>query len=288
MMSLSLRFSPVLAIALAAITLFAVQTVVPASARAEGTQAVKLAFGLPEGTVLHYKSFNQTAQNYSGTDVTANQTSMVDMSYAGAPDSTGTSPVDLKYLEIKSSLVMAGKLQDWSPPIKLEGATIRAFVSPKGEVERFEPGRNIPGMHSKEDLRDIVDAWFIDLPDTTVTVGSTWKRHIEQGKREEGPPELAGDIVYTLKKIEKHGDVEVAVIEGKATLKLNKETPAGTLVADGKVDGKAQVAVAGGYLIELKQDLEIRGNTVLTDPITDKETKRSTAMTQYTEIKLQQ
>jgi hypothetical protein len=268
--------------------LFALEVVCGGSPRAEEKKSCLLSFALGEGTVLHYKSFNQTEQNYGGMDVSMNQTYEVDMSSAGKKDSTGTTPVDLKYLAIKSSLVMAGKLQEWEPPIKLQGAIIRAFVSSAGEVVRFDPGHNIPGLHSKDDLADVVDAWFIKLPDTTVAVGQTWTEKIVKGKKEGAEPEVTGEAVYTLKKIEMRGNLEIAVIEGKATLKLNRETPAGTLVAEGKVDAKAQIAVPGGYIVELKQNFDIRGNTVAKDPLTDKETKRQTAVTQYTEIKLQQ
>ena len=266
----------------------AFQAVWCAAPRAEEKKSsCTLAFGLPEGTLLHYKDFAQTGQNYGGTDVSMNQTSEVDMSYAGEPDSTGNARVSLKFIKIKSSLVMGGQLQEWESPIKLEGADIRVFVSRAGKVVRFEPGRNIPGLRNVNDLRDAVDTWFVDLPDSTVAIGESWKREIVEGMKEGQEPEIKGEVVYTLKKIETRGNIEIAVVEGKGVLKMNSETPAGTLVADGKVDVKAQIAVPGGYIVELKQTVEIRGNTVAKDPLTDKETKRATAVTRYTEITLQ-
>jgi len=266
----------------------AFQAVWCAAPRAEEKKSsCTLAFGLPEGTLLHYKDFAQTGQNYGGTDVSMNQTSEVDMSYAGEPDSTGNARVSLKFIKIKSSLVMGGQLQEWESPIKLEGADIRVFVSRAGKVVRFEPGRNIPGLRNVNDLRDAVDTWFVDLPDSTVAIGESWKREIVEGMKEGQEPEIKGEVVYTLKKIETRGNIEIAAVEGKGVLKMNSETPAGTLVADGKVDVKAQIAVPGGYIVELKQTVEIRGNTVAKDPLTDKETKRETAVTRYTEITLQ-
>ena len=266
----------------------AFQAVWCAAPRAEEKKSsCTLAFGLPEGTLLHYKDFAQTGQNYGGTDVSMNQTSEVDMSYAGEPDSTGNARVSLKFIKIKSSLVMGGQLQEWESPIKLEGADIRVFVSRAGKVVRFEPGRNIPGLRNVNDLRDAVDTWFVDLPDSTVAIGESWKREIVEGMKEGQEPEIKGEVVYTLKKIETRGNIEIAAVEGKGVLKMNSETPAGTLVADGKVDVKAQIAVPGGYIVELKQTVEIRGNTVAKDPLTDKETKRATAVTRYTEITLQ-
>ena len=266
----------------------AFQAVWCAAPRAEEKKSsCTLAFSLPEGTILHYKDFAQTGQDYGGTDVSMNQTSEVDMSYRGEPDSTGNARVSLKFIKIKSSLVMGGQLQEWESPIKLEGADIRVFVSRAGKVVRFEPGRNIPGLRNVNDLRDDVDAWFVDLPDSTVAIGESWKREIVEGMKEGQEPEIKGEVVYTLKKIETRGNIEIAAVEGKGVLKMNSETPAGTLVADGKVDVKAQIAVPGGYIVEMKQTVEIRGNTVAKDPLTDKETKRETAVTRYTEITLQ-
>jgi len=97
---------------------------------------------------------------------------------------------------------------------------------------------------------------------------------------------MKGKAVYTLKKVEKKGDLEIATIEGKVNLKLNQDTPAGFLKGDAKVDVKAQVAVGGGYVIELKETMDIKGDVVARDPITDKETKREASLTRYFERKL--
>jgi len=266
---------------------FCVLVVSGSASWAEEQEPVKLAFSLSEGTVLHYKSFNQLDQNWAGTDVSMNQTSQVEMAYGSGPDSTGAARVDLKYIEVKTSLVQGGRLQEWSPPMKLEGATIRIMIMPTGEVTKFDPGRNIPGMSSAEDLREIIDAWFIGFPDGEIAEGQSWTKEIVRGKRDEGPPEAKGEMVYTLKKIEKKGDLEVAVIEGKLKLDLNQDTPAGVLVGTGDGKLKAQVALAGGYIVELKEEIDLRGDIVYKDPLTDKETKRETAVTQIYERKLQ-
>ncbi len=249
---------------------------------------VKLAFKLSEGTVLHYKSFNQIDQNYSGTDVTMNQTSQVDMSAAGPPDSTGAEHVDLKYVAVKASLVQGGQLRDWSPPIKLEGATIKIRIMSNGDVAGFDPGRHIPGLSSAEDLRELVDAWFVRFPDQEIAVGQSWTEPIVMQPREQGPPGEKGEIVYTLKKIEKRGNLDVAVIEGKLKVDLNMETPAGVLVGKGEGKVKAVVALNGGYIVEIKETIDRAGEVVVKDPITDKETRRQTAVTQIYERTLQQ
>ncbi|MFA4948608.1 MAG: hypothetical protein WC674_08905 [Candidatus Krumholzibacteriia bacterium] len=287
-MSCAMRFPAARTLVACALVCVMVQIVPAASARAEEKKSCTLLFSLPEGTVLHYKSFNQLDQNFSGTDVSMNQTSQVDMVHGSAPDSTGAARVDLKYIEVKSSLLSGGRLMDWSPPIKLEGATIRIMIMPNGDIVKFDPGRGVPGLQSVEDLREIIDAWFIRFPEEEIAVGQSWTEEIVREERDDGPPGAKGQMVYTLKKIEKKGDLEVAVIEGKMKLELNQDTPAGMLVGEGKADLKAQVALNGGYIVELKETIEIRGDIVAKDPLTDKETKRETAVTQIYERKLQQ
>ncbi len=273
-------------LAACAALVFGVLAAYGSGARAEEKGPIKLTFNLPEGTVLQYESFNSLNQNFSGTDAAMNQTSKVEMAYGAAPDSLGASRVDLKYHEVKSSLVMGGKLMDWSPPLKLEGATIRIWIMPTADIVRFDPGRGIPGMSSPDDIQEIIDAWFVKFPEGELTVGQTWTEEIERGKRDDGPPAAKGQMVYTLKKCEKKGDLEVACIEGKMKLDLNQDTGAGTLVGEGKATLKAQVALVGGYIVELKETIDISGDIVSKDPITDKVTKRGTAATQTYERKL--
>jgi hypothetical protein len=285
-MSSAMRF-PAVRMLVACVLVCALAQIVPAaSPRAEETKSCALSFSLAEGALLKYTCFFQSERNYGGSDVSMNQTSDLEMKYGEKADSTGAARVDLKFGKVKSSLVMNGQLQEWSPPIKLEGAEIRVFATRDGDIARFEPGKGIIGMSRKEDLRNYIDPLFVRLPDTTVSVGGTWTEEIEEGKKEGAEPEIKGTAVYTLKKIEKKGDLEIAYIEGKANLKLNSETPGGTLIADGKVDMKAQIAVAGGYIVELKQNVDVKGNVVAKDPLTDKETKRETLATNVTEIKL--
>jgi hypothetical protein len=257
-------------------------------ALAQGKGPIKLTFNLPEGTALHYKSFNQLNQNFSGTDATMNQTSQVEMVFGAPPDSTGASRVDLKYIEVKTSLVMGGKLMDWEPPIKLEGATIKVWILPTANIVRFDPGRGIPGMSSPDDIREIIEAWFVKYPEGELNVGQTWTEDVLRGVRDEGPPAAKGQMVYTLKKVEKKGNLDVASIEGKMKLDLNQDTAAGMLVGVGDVKLKALVALAGGYIVELKETIDISGDIVAKDPLTDKVTKRGTAATQTYERKLQQ
>jgi len=283
----SIRVGPIRMLITGALMFCAVQSTPSIALQAEEQKTCTLSFAPPEGTLLHYVNFTQMGRNLGGSDVTFNQTSEVDMSFAGKAED-GNCKVDLKFIKVKSSLVANNQLMDWAPPVKLEGVSVRVVVSPAAEIVSFEPGRNIPGLKDLNDLREVVDPWFVKLPDTTVTVGQSWKQEIVAGKKEGAEPAIKGEAVFTLKKIEKKGDLEIAIIEGKVNLKMNADQPGGVLVADGKADIKARIAVSGGYVIELKRDLEIRGNTVAKDPLTDKETKNETAITIHVEIKLQQ
>jgi hypothetical protein len=286
-MSFATRFPAARMLVACALVCVMINVVPAVSPKAEEAKSCTLFFALPEGTTLNYTVFYQSERNFSGADVSMNQTIEVAMKYGDKPDSTGAARVDLDYGKMKSSAVMNGQLQEWTPPIKLEGSEIRAWVGRDGKVERFEPGKGILGMGKKDDLRDYVESLFIELPDTVVAVGGTWTKEIVEGKREGAEPEIKGTAVYTLKKIEKKDGVEIAVIEGKANVKLNMDAPGGTLIADGKISMKGQVAIAGGYIIEMKQSADISGDVVSIDPITDKETKRQSIATNITEIKLQ-
>lgn len=263
-------------------------SVIPRSAlRAEEKKQCRLSFAPLDSTVRHYKALSQLDQNYGGTDVRMNQTFEVDMSVVKKTEE-GNSQVRLAFTKVTSGVLQGTQLVKWEPPLKLQGAVIIPTVSPKGTVVDMSAGGSIQGMRDTDQLKDVVEPWFIDLPDTTVAVGGTWTKDVVEGKKEEGEPDVKGTITYTLKKIEKKGDLEVAVIEGKAKLKMNVPTGAGMLVADGTGDIKATLAIAGGYVVEFKETMEIRGNTIMKDPLTDKETKRETAVTNYMECKLQQ
>lgn len=287
-MSCATRFPAVRSLAACAILVCGVLVVSGSAAKAqEGKTPIKLVFSLPEGAVLRYESFNQLGRNFGGMDVSMNQTSKVEMAYAGGADSTGASRVDLKYIEVKTSLVSGGRIQDWSPPIKLEGATIKVTIMPNGDIVKFDPGRKIPGLSSPDDLIEIVNAWFVKFPEEEIAPGQSWTEKVELGKRSDGGFGTTGEIVFTFKKVEKKDGIDVAVIEGKMKLKLNQEEVEGTLVGEGKGDLKAKVALNGGYIVELKESIDVKGDVVVKDPLTDKVTKSEMVLTQIYERKLQ-
>ena len=287
-MSSAIRFPGARAATACAVLVCAVLVVSCFVARAEEKGPVTLTFNLPEGTALSYESFNQLSRNFNGMDVSMNQTSKVDLSYAGGADSTGASHVDLKYIEVKSSLVSGGRIQEWSPPIMLEGTTIKVSIDSRGHVVAFDPGRHVRGLSDPEELRELVEAWFVKFPEGEIAPGGSWTEKIEMGKRQDGSFGTTGELVYTFKKVENKDGIDVAVIEGKMKLVLNQEQEEGMLVGKGEGKIKAKVALSGGYVVELKESIDIKGDIVVKDPLTDRETKHETVLTQTYERKLRE
>jgi len=254
--------------------------------RAGDKKECRLSFVPVDTLVRNYKVMSQTDQNYGGTDVRMNQTLEVAMAFVKKADD-GNAVVRFTFTNVTSSVVQGTQLVDWEPPLKLEGGFLEGTISPKGEVVEVHASKNVQGVHSTDQLADVIEPWFIDYPDTTIAVGKSWTKHVVKGKKDEGKPDIEGDVVYTLKKIETKDGVEVAVIEGKIKLDMNRPIGIGMLVAEGEGDVKATIAVAGGYVIELKQTVDISGETVVKDDLTEKVTKQETAATQYVECKLQ-
>lgn len=246
----------------------------------------KLCFELPDSLVLHYKIFSQMNQNFSGMDVTFNQTAQVDVCKAGMDDE-GNNKVEIAFKKITSSLVANNQLSQWEPPIKLEGKKIRAIVSRTGSVIKVEPIGNIPGVGKPDDLMDVVEPGFISFPDSSLGVGGTWTMDIVEEKEKGREPERLGKAVFQLKKIEKRGNLEVALIEGKITCKLNTDTDGGRLVGEEKSSLKALVAADAGYIVEIKRSSEIKGEVILKDELTGKEKRNEMVLSSTYEAKLE-
>ncbi|MCK4235475.1 MAG: hypothetical protein KAX38_00050 [Candidatus Krumholzibacteria bacterium] len=266
-----------------AVTIFILTSSLPGEERKEAG----LSFAMPADRVLKYKISSQIEQNFFGIDMSINQSLEVEVSLDKKTEE-GNYKILLAFKKTKASRIMDDEIMDWEPPLKLEGKTIYAIVSPAGEVVEVDPGGFIPGMKKIADLKRVVDPWFIDLPDTLVKVGVSWtKEIIEKGDGGEGEePGVKGEIVYTFKKIDKKKGIEVAVIEAKIKVNIHNVTPAGVMDAEGKGKGKAYVAIEGGYVVEGKTTVDIKGKMVKRDPLTGGEKETDMAMSQYLEIKL--
>lgn len=258
-------------------------------ARAEQQEKVcQLCFLPPDSAVFHYKISYYVDQTFHGTSAQLTQSSEVDLVSRGRTES-GDTKVELNYRKITSSLVSNNQLMEWEPPYDLEGKTIRAVVSRKGKIVEVKEVGNIPGIGGEDELREIIEPYFIRLPDSSFAVGSTWTRDILEGVKEDKSkePDRVGKGLYTLKKIEKKGGVEVGYIEAKIEAKLNKDTPAGLLVGNEKTEIKASIALGSGHIVEIKRVVEIKGDIIARDELTNKETKQKTAVVSTYEGKLQ-
>lgn len=260
----------------------------PSPAGAEQQKICQLCFAPPDSAVFHYKISYYVDQNFRGTSAQLTQSSEVDLICRGR-DEAGDTKADLHFKKITSSLVSNNQLMEWEPPYDLEGKTIRAVVSRKGKVLEVKALENIPGLGGQDEMRDVVEPWFVRLPDSSFAIGSTWTRDILEGVKEDKSkaPDRVGKGLYTLKKIEKKNGVEVGYIEAKIEAKLNKDTPAGLLVGNEKTEIKASIALGSGHIVEIKRVVEIKGDVISRDELTNKETKQKTAVVSTYEGKLQ-
>jgi hypothetical protein len=250
-------------------------------------ETILLTFALPEGKVLNYKASRLDEMVSYGMEVTVSHSMMVEVSLNAVMED-GLSKISLSFGDEDASLLRDGELEDYDPEIKLEGKTIYAFVDSKGEVSKAEAASNIPGLSAADELRELVEDWFVRLPGEKVTVGQEWRIDFEKmGMSQEGEePEVKGYTDFKLKKVQEKNGIMIAEIEGKTRMKINKTMYQGTLVAEGKGEVKTKIAIDGGYVIECKRKMDVKGKTVGKDPITGKESESKTAITQYFECKL--
>ncbi len=255
----------------------------PGVLRGDEENEANLSFAMPEGVTLHYKTSWSAEYNFMGVGVVQNQSYGVDMKLVSVTEE-GNFHVALDFTEATSSMVVDDDIQEWTPPIQLEGRSIAVDVGSNGEVVKVKPAGNIPGMRSTKDLENITKIWFVELPDTVKKVGESWRKEIEdygEMAEEEGEPALKGWADLTFKKIEKKMDIPVACIEVKTQLEIHQETTNGVMNGSGEGKGKYYIAIDGGYIVEMSSDFEIKGTVISPDG-----EESETAITQYYEAKL--
>ena len=197
--------------------------------------------------------------------------------------------VSILFSNQQASMIQDDELMDAEPTLQLEGKKIFAFVSPKGEVDKVEASSYIPGLSGMDELREMVEDWFVRLPNETVKVGDNWRVDIiKMGMSKEGEaPEVEGWIDFKLKKIEEKNGIKIAELEGKTHYDINKAMQFGKMLAEGKGEIKSKIAIDGGYIVECKRKMDLKGKMVGVDPISGKESESDVAVTQYFECKLQ-
>jgi len=258
----------------------------PGFAAEEGK--VLLSFAPPEGLTLKYKTSQMNEQNYAGMDVTYSHSMKVDFSLQEQLED-GSYKIALSFSEEDASLFRDGALEEYEPDVVLEGETAFVIVNSKGEVTRVDAASHIQGLSSEEELREMVEDWFIMLPDAEIEVGQEWRSDIlKMGMAQEGEePEVKGYTDFKLKKIKRKDGMLIAEIEGKRFVNVNRAMQFGRIIAEGKGEIKTKIAVEGGYIIECKRKMNVKGKMVGQDPLTGKESESKTAITQYFECKLE-
>lgn len=245
-------------------------------------------FSPPEGAEFHYKTSQMIEQNFSGMDLTIRESADVVLSLVKMMEDN-ICKVSLLFSNQSASMLRDDKLMDYEPEVKLEGKTVFAFVNTKGEVEKVEAGSYIPGLEGNDALKEMLEDWFVRLPEDKVKVGQEWRIDVvKRGVSQEGePPEVEGWIDFKLKKIKVKDGIAIAEIEGKSRYDINKAMQFGRLLAEGKGETKTKIAVEGGYIVECKRKVDIKGKMVGVDPVSGKESESEMAITRYFECKLQ-
>lgn len=264
---------------------YAAILIAPGVLLGEKENEAKLSFAMPEGKTLQYETSWAMEYNYMGMDIVQNQSYEVDMELMKITDE-GNFRLSMEFTGASSSMIVDDDIQDWKPPLQLEGKSIMVDVASNGEVLEVKPGGNIPGMRGPKDLENIAEIWFIELPDTVKRVGDFWRKDIEEGggETEDGEkkePDAKGFADLKFKKIDKKKGIPVAVIEIESKIDINQKTPGGVLRGEGKGKGKYYIAIDGGYIVEGKSEFEVKGKVVSAD---GKET--DTAITRYYETQL--
>ena len=251
-------------------------------------ETVRLAFAFPEGKEITYKASKLEEVIASGMEITVSHSMMVDVSLNSMTDD-GQFKMALSFSDEKASLFRDGEMEDYEPDIELEGKTVYAFVTAKSEVTKAEAASYIPGLSTADELRELIEDWFVRLPDADIVAGTEWRTPIKKiGLSQEGEdPEIEGYTDFKLKKIEKKNGIMIAEIEGKTRVNINKAMFSGRFVAEGKGEMKAKIALDGGYIMECKRKMDLKGKTLGRDPITGKESESKAAVTQYFECKLE-
>ena len=247
-----------------------------------------LSFSLPEAAEFNYRTSQMIEQNFRGMDITYSQSADVAFSLVEMTEGN-ICKVSLKFSNEAASMLRDDELMDYEPEVKLDGKTVYAYVNTKGEVTNVEADSYIPGLGSMDELKEMLEDWFVRLPDEKVKVGQEWRTDIKKmGMSQEGePPEVEGWIDFKLKKIKVKDGIKIAEIEGKTHYNVNKAMQFGKLLAEGNGKIKTKIAIEGGYIIECKRKIDIKGKMVGIDPISGKKDESKMAMTHYFECKMQ-
>lgn len=241
------------------------------AAPAKDDAPVSFSFAFPEGEAIDYELSLSEETNWSGMVITTNQTYKIAASLRERSEEGG-SVVELAFPEVKTYRMIDDDIQDWKPPLTLDGKSIVVTVGADGEIGEIKPGANIPGMRSPAQLRPYAQAVFSRLPGEPKAPGDSWEIEIRKNADyedlaadSEETPVFTGKSVYKFKKIEKKHGIEVAFFEVESRVEINRETAQGTMTGENNGKTKVYVALDGCWVVESKAESEFKGRMVSDD-----------------------
>ena len=226
-------------------------------ARPASAEKTALVFAAPPGDTLHY-DVQMSREGIMG-DISYTLMQKGRVHIAAVAKGGDKSRVSLRFTNWEASV----KQGDHLTPQKseLNGVTVDAVVSPRGEVSEITPRGSVPPA-TVEMVQNLADNVIPYLPEAAVDPGATWvrKRLIPNTEDPSGKPRIDGSTEFTLDETKKKDGVQVADILGKTTAKVGQRTPMG--VFDGKATGESRllVAVQGGYILECKASADYSGS----------------------------
>lgn len=216
-----------------------------------------LVFSATPGDTLHYNVEMSREGSMGGVTFMLMQKGRVHI--AGIEKSGDKTRVSLRFSDFEASLKRGDELTPQKP--ELNGVTVEALVSPRGEVTEIKPKGAVPPT-GVEQIQNLADNIIPYLPEAPVDAGATWvrKRLVPNKEDPGGKPQVDGSTEFTLDETKKKDGVQVASIVGKSTAKVGLPMPMG--VFDGKANGDSQllVAVQGGHILESKASSDYSGS----------------------------
>ncbi len=209
------------------------------------------------GDTLHYRIELQQEVSFQGMNVTISETGNVHI--VALESRQDTLQFSVRFSGFEGSIKRGEELMERKP--RLDGVSLRALVSRRGEVLRVEPQKSMPAGEVEE-LQNQVDNLFPYLADHPVEPGDTWTqtRLIPNKEDKSAPPAIDGSTEFTLDEVLKKDGKPVAKILGKGSAKLNMPTPQGMVVGEVKGESELLLAIENGRILEYKSNGDFAGS----------------------------
>lgn len=213
-------------------------------ARAGGA-TYDLVLDVPAGKLLHYRLDSQSDGNFQGSAFT--QMVVADVEMSRVDDPKAANPVFLlHFLKVEASARQGGELQPQE--FGLDGMKAQVEVTKRGRVVKVDAPPEASDVQ-RHLLANFADALYVELPETPVKVGDSWKLDLSKGG---GATSGKGD--FTLESVDTKQGVQVAKISGD--VEVANQSPA----LAGKGHMQSEIAIAGGYALLAKGSVDLKGD----------------------------